>query len=211
MTLRAALAAFTVLLIAGCSATTGGAPSPTALSAIELKYRLLAKVGPIDYCDPDSYPLARPVTASYVAVRLSEIAKTDPQTYQAILAHYRIKPPPTEQEQARVYADYKQLSALQLTDSGGNYRFSYLVGTPGNKQPYLTNGSVDRSGVIKVDFQKPSFRICPICLAASTWIATPVGPIAVPDPRYRCVTRCGRRPSNVIEYSAGNPSGFETE
>src|SRR5207253_153592 len=101
--LKAVLATIGVLVVAACGASPGPQPSATPLSTIELKYRLLAQLGPLDYCDPDSYPLARDVTPAYVAARLTDIAARDPQTYQAILVHHHLTPPLNQQQEQQVY------------------------------------------------------------------------------------------------------------
>jgi hypothetical protein len=175
----AALAA----LIAGCAAFPGASGSPTpsgsALSQVELKYRLLAQVGPIDYCDPDSYPVGRPVTAAYVQQRLSSIQASDGQTYQEILTHYSLSGTLTASQQLMVYTDYKRLAALRLTDSGTRYAFDYYVGQGANKESVRTTGSIDQYGSISVDSRVPGMFPCPICLTANTLIDTPSGAVAV--------------------------------
>ena len=156
------------LLIAGCGAapaSTGATPTPSGspLSRVELKYRLLAQVGPIAYCDPDSYPLGRMVTAAYVAQRLASIQTTDGQTYQDLLTHYKL--------------------TGTLTAAGSRYAFDYSVGTGANKQPIRTKGSIDQYGSIKVDSRVAAFFSCPICLAAGTLIDTPNGAVPVAQVR----------------------------
>jgi hypothetical protein len=176
------------LLIAGCGAapaSTGATPTPSGspLSRVELKYRLLAQVGPIAYCDPDSYPLGRMVTAAYVAQRLASIQTTDGQTYQDLLTHYKLTGTLTAAQQQAVYDDYKKLSALRLTAAGSRYAFDYSVGTGANKQPIRTKGSIDQYGSIKVDSRVAAFFSCPICLAAGTLIDTPNGAVPVAQVR----------------------------
>jgi hypothetical protein len=172
------------VLIAGCGAApvgTGTTPTPSGspLSQVELKYRLLAQVGPIAYCDPDSYPLGRMVTAAYVAQRLASIQTTDGQTYQELLTHYKLTSTLTAAQQQTVYDDYKKLSALHLTAAGSRYVFDYSVGTGVNKQPIRTKGSIDQYGSITVDSRVAAFFTCPICLVASTQIDTPTGSVSV--------------------------------
>jgi hypothetical protein len=180
---RRIVLAAVALLIAGCGApaSTGSSPTPSGspLSQVELKYRLLAQVGPIAYCDPDSYPLGRLVTDTYVAQRLANIQATDGPTYQAILRHYSLTGTLTATQQQMVYDEYKKLSALRLTASGIRYAFDYSVGSTAAKQPVRTKGSIDRSGSITVDSRVAAFFTCPICLAAGSLIDTPNGRVPV--------------------------------
>lgn len=173
------LATLGMLFIAACAGSPTAHPSPTPLSTIELKYTLMAQLGPLEYCDPDFYPLAREVTPAYTTARLADIAARDPQTYQAILAHYHLSPPLTQQEEQQVYGDYKVLAAFQLTPDGNKYDFSYSVRTGPAKPSTLTKGTIDPTGSIVVQSRSSYRRSCPICLAASTTIDAPNGPVAV--------------------------------
>lgn len=179
MRLRALLPTLGLVFVAACGGSQGAQPSPTPLSTTELKYRLLAQLGPLEYCDPDSYPLARQVTPAYVTARLSDIAARDPQTYQAILAHYHLSPPLNQQQELQVYGDYKELAAFQLTRDGDKYDFAYPVRSGAGKGSTMTKGTIDLSGSIVVQSRSSYMQPCPICLAASTTIDTPNGPIVV--------------------------------
>ena len=182
--MRRIVFAAVALLIAGCGAipaSAGSTPTPSGspFSQVELKYRLLAQVGPIAYCDPDSYPLGRLVTDAYVTQRLASIQAADGQTYQEILTHYKLAGTLTAAQQLQVYDDYKKLSALRLTAAGSRYAFDYSVGPAPSKQPVRTKGSIDHYGSITVDSRVAAFFTCPICLAAGTLIDTPDGPVPV--------------------------------
>jgi hypothetical protein len=179
MRLRALLPTLGVLFIAACAGSPSAHTSPTPLSTIELKYKLVAQLGPLEYCDPDAYPLARQVTPAYVTARLSDIAVRDRQTYQAILAHYHFNPPLTQQQEQQVYGDYKVLAAFQLTPDGDKFDFAYPVRTGPAKASTLTKGTIDQAGSIMVQSKSSYMRPCPICLAASTTIDTPNGPVVV--------------------------------
>lgn len=146
---------------------------------VELKYRLMGQLGRLQYCDPDTYPLARPVTAAYVHGRISDIAAAEPQTYAAILGHYHLSPPLTGQQELQVYDDYKVLRAFQLTPDGDNFDFAYPIQVNGGWQATMTTGTIDRTGAISIQSRTPYVRGCPICLAASALIDTPDGPISV--------------------------------
>src|SRR5919108_2514040 len=170
------------LVVSGCAASGGGGPSPTPLSQVELKYRLMSQFGPLQYCDPDSYPIGRPVTPAYITGRLSQIAASDASTYQAILSHYRMTPPLTQSQEAQVYADYKQLAAIQLTLDGDNYHFAYLAQKGGGGwEATRIEGAISASGSVSVQSRTSTVRNCPICLAAWTLIETPSGPVTVTE------------------------------
>jgi hypothetical protein len=186
--MRRIIFAAVALLVAGCGlapASMGPSPTPSGapLSQIELKYRLLAQVGAIAYCDPDSYPLGRLVTDTYVAQRLASIQATDGPPYQAILRHYSLTGTLTAAQQQMVYDDYKKLSALRLTAAGTRYEFDYSVGATGTKPPVRTRGSIDQYGSITIDSRVAAFFMCPICLAAGSMIDTLNGPVPVSQVR----------------------------
>lgn len=180
--LTAQLPTIAVLLLAACGGSAAHS-SPPPLAAIELKYTMLAKLGPLEYCDPDAYPLARQLTPAYITARLSDIAKQDPQTYQAILAHYHLTPTLTQPQEVQVYGDYKELVAFQLVPDGDRYDFAFPARPRPGTESILIKGTIDKAGSIAVQSRSPYFRGCPICLAASTSIETPIGPVVVTNLR----------------------------
>lgn len=200
--LRSLLPTVGVLLIAACGGSSGGHISPTPLSTIELKYRLITQLGPLQYCDPDAYPVGRPLTPDYVTARLSDIATHDPQTYAAILGHYHLSPPLTQPQELQVYSDYKVLVAIELTADGDKYAFAYPVRGSGGGESTLTKGTVDQTGSIVVQSRSSSLRPCPICLAASSGVDTPNGLISVlrlrPGMAVWTADRLGHRQAAVV-------------
>ena len=56
-----AIALIVVAVAASCSASQPSTPVPSgrALTTAELKIRLIDQFGPLWYCDPDLYPVAR--------------------------------------------------------------------------------------------------------------------------------------------------------
>ena len=175
----ALLPAVLVLSVAGCGGSHGARTAGTPLPPVELKYRLIAQLGPLWYCDPDSYPVGRQVTPAYISTRLSEIAAVDPQIYQAILAHYHLTPPLTQQQEQQVYSDYKVLVAFQLVRDGDRYDFAYPVKKGSGWESTLVRGTIDKTGSIVIQSKTAYSRPCPICLAAWTTIDTPNGPILI--------------------------------
>jgi len=193
-----------LLLMAGCGSSQGQHPAPRTLGTVELKFRLLAQLGPLQYCDPDSYPVGRPVTPAYVSTRLAEIAAQDPQTYRDILGHFATSSPPTPPQELETYSAYKELAAIELTPDGDAYDFLFTAGPSSGHQATAIKGTIDRAGAIAVQSRSPYQRVCPICLAASTMIATPNGPIVVsalrPGMPVWTADRTGERlPATVLE------------
>jgi len=152
------------------------------LSLAELKFRLLDAFGPLLYCDPDFYPIARADEQSMALARFPEI-QADSVTYQAILIHEQLAAgPTTDVQKLTIYRDYKQLSALQLQpQADGSFAFNAQFGTE-RQNGIRVQGSVDPSGGIAVQSKQPApYLNCPICLAAGTRIATPQGDVPVQD------------------------------
>src|SRR5690242_10350507 len=94
MLVIAKLIAVTALL-AGCAGGPGGTfgptPAPTApaggpLSQAELRYRLIDAFGPLWYCDPDIYPVARADEQQLALQRFGEV-QADREAFTAILSH----------------------------------------------------------------------------------------------------------------------------
>jgi hypothetical protein len=82
-----------------------------------------------------------------------------------------------------VYRAWKLLRALILTQAGRDYSFSYRVLSKGGAASYLmVTGTVRVDGVVTVSSRTPTGAPpCPICLAATTLIATPRGDVRVTD------------------------------
>lgn len=177
-----ALAATACGGLAGASPT----PAPSPLTTAELKYRVMDAGGRIEFCDPDSYPIARADEADLARARIGDIQR-DTETYAAITGRVGA-------ETLAVYREWKSLNALTLSllSTGGpsspqRWSFTYRsIGTsrtptPAPKQNGIrVEGSVDTYG--KVDIAKRSDAgplNCPICLSRGTRIATPAGEVAV--------------------------------
>ena len=222
----------TALVMAGC----GGAgllatptPLPSPLSVVDLKFRVFGLVGRPWYCDPDFFPVARADEKDLARQRLPEMQQ-DAETYDAILRHNALPPAPatwTDGQLLAVYRDWKDLRALPLTPAGppgvygassGVYTVAYLV-RPGD----VTQGQservelrIDTAGKLDVLSRQPAGRPnCPICLADTTTIDTPAGPVRVTDLRVGdvvwTVDASGRRVEAPLEAVSrvDAPSGHE--
>src|SRR3989449_10163801 len=183
--MRFALAVLVVATVACGSA----APAPavgTPLNTTQLKFAVMDSVGKPVYCDPDFYPIARTGGEEANAVSTYPQIKSDAETYAAIVAHERLPAGDlTDAQKLVVYRAWKLLRAVTLTQAGAGYSFQYRVQSRGGSAAYeMVSGTVRIDGVVKVSSRTPSGPPnCPICLAASTMIATPNGPVRVTDVR----------------------------
>jgi hypothetical protein len=168
---------------ASASPHDGASAGPAALSDAELKVRLIDRFGPLWYCDPDYWPVARQDEAALAIERWPEISG-DAVTLNAISRHLGIavSPPPTDAQKLEIYREWKVLRAIALVPAGaGRQAFDYLArpatGTgPGTR----TKGTIDRLGSIAVESSAPAPEpMCPICLARGQPIDTPFGPAPV--------------------------------
>jgi hypothetical protein len=160
-------------------------PTPVATSIVDLKYLLIAQLGPPDWCDPDLYPVAQADDGKLALQHLAEM-KADAETYTAILRHLGIDPSAelTGAALQAVYRDWKVITkALVLQPAGdGAYAFDYiaLVGPAGQENDFRVAGTIDSAGTINLAVKEPSQKpMCPICLARGTRIDTPDGPVPV--------------------------------
>lgn len=184
--MRIGLAALAVLAIVACgSATPTPGPVGLPLSVPQLKFAVIDSVGPPVYCDPDVYPIARPGGEQQNAIARYPEIRADSALHAAILTHEHLPSGElTDAQKLVVYRAWKLLGALKLPPgSGGDYTFSYLVRSASGSASYLmVAGTVRSDGVVTVSTRTPSSAPnCPICLAATTLIATPNGDIRVTD------------------------------
>jgi Hint domain-containing protein len=187
---RAIVASLLVALIAGCAGAASGSPSPSAggspLTEAAAKEALLARFGPLVYCDPDYYPVARADEASAATEHLAEM-RADTAAWAAIAVHLGFDPSsiPSGDGLLAAYHEWKMLRGLALTTSGDGWGFDARFGGTGpdaSASPSVTHvvGTIAADGMIHIDSQEPSGPPpCPICLARGTKIATPEGEVAV--------------------------------
>ena len=119
---HAAIGIVLVALVAGCAGAASESPSrsPGGLrSEAAAKEALLAHFGPLVYCDPDFYPVARVDEASAAAEHLAEM-RADTTTWAAIAAHQGLNPSaaPSGEALLAVYREWKMLRALALVPAG---------------------------------------------------------------------------------------------
>jgi hypothetical protein len=171
-----------LLAATACGSAGQGPAAGTPLTVPAMKFAVMDALGKPQYCDPDFWPLAHSEMPG--ALQAYPTIKSDTETYQAILAHEHLPSGDlTDDQKLAVYRAWKLLRALQLTKNGTDYSFDYRVlkGTTGYE---MVAGTVRDDGVVTVtsrtDTTHPN---CPICLAASTLIATPTGSVRVTDVR----------------------------
>jgi hypothetical protein len=176
------VALLAAMLLAACGAATSTSLG-TPMNVHQLKFRVMDAVGTPVYCDPDFYPIAR--DGGEQANALTEYPKIQAQTdlYGAIVAHEHLPSGDlTEAQKLTVYRTYKLLNALVLTQNGNDYAFEFRAQPKTGSTIQMVKGSVRVDGVVTVTSRTDSGRPpCPICLAASTLIATPSGAVRVVD------------------------------
>jgi hypothetical protein len=184
-----------VVLLGACGG--GGLPSPTPgpsptpspigepLTIAQLKVALIDRFGPLWYCDPDFYPVARDDEQQLALKRFGEV-QADAEAFAAILAQLELNDGGdgfTDEQKIIIYRAWKVLRAIALDPIGnGRYRFDYLAqpAVVGAAEGTRTAGTIDEAGTIEVEQQAPAGEpMCPICLARRTRINTPAGEIAV--------------------------------
>lgn len=175
---RLAIALF-VLVAAACgSVPPAPAPVGTPLTVPQLKFAVMDAVGKPVYCDRDFYPVARGDEQAK-AVEMYPQIQADTETYAAILAHEGLPSGNlSDPQKLAVYRAWKLLGAVVFTQAGNDFSFQYRVQSSATYQ--MVGGTVHGDGKVNVTSRQATGPpACPICLAASTLIATPDGPLPV--------------------------------
>src|SRR6266566_1951688 len=118
----------------------------------------------------------------------------------------------TADDDRRIVQQVQVLQALPLQADGQLFRFDYIAGRPSTEHVV---GTIDDHGVISLEShdptQFPGRGGCPICLAATTRIGTPDGPILVSDLRAGMLVwtvDAGRRVAAPIAIVRYTPAPF---
>ena len=157
-------------------------PSST-LSPTELKYKVLDQFPDFFFCDPDFYPVAHEDEMVLAQEQFSEL-QANQEEFQAILNHNGLSGVTTftDEQKLLIYREHKKLNAIYFQLVGDKYQFQIQTGSEGQQGSVIT-GTIDGSGLIKIEKQEQGFPTCPICLAAGTLISTPHGAVAVENLR----------------------------
>jgi hypothetical protein len=164
-------------ILLGCQG--GTTTPPVVYSQYELEYKLISNFGEAFYCDPDLYPVARLGQEEQNALEQFSTIRNNQEEFSAILKQLGLqeKADYTTDEKVLIYREHKKLiQAVQMTVSRDTYNFTLRVG---EGQGERIEGTITKSGQIKVTKREISFNTCPICLSAGTLIVTPDGPVPV--------------------------------
>ena len=220
---RHASRATLVLLVAGVLAACSGgssagpsSPPASPLTEAAAKIALMSRFGPLVYCDPDFYPIAREDESEAAKGHVKDM-QADNVVWAAIAAQFGFDPAstPTGDGLLTVYRAWKMMRALTLTRSSDGWSFDAPFGGVGpdssaSEKVTRVAGTIATDGTITVTAQEPgSSPPCPICLARGTKIATPVGEIAVEalrsgDPVWT-LDASGRRVASTIVQVGSTP------
>ena len=156
------------------------------ITAPEVRYRLFGYFGHIWFCDPDSYPVGRPMSEKGDALKAFEEIQKDSPTLQAIADHLGLQATNefSDAQKLLIYREYKRLrGALRLEPMDAKYKFELAFrdksGQGKSAQGFRVQGVIDPHDGINILKKEPVFLTCPICLARGTQIDTPLGPTAV--------------------------------
>jgi len=170
-----------VLALTACGSVKYGGVSQT-LTTPDMKYRLIDTIGPPLFCGP---PVVRMPSDDEASQEVAALRSQDPTSFDAIVHHEKLDAAHlTADDDRRIVQQVQVLQALPLQADGQLLRFDYIAGRPSREHVV---GTIDDHGVISLEShdptQFPGRGGCPICLAATTRIATPDGPILVSDLR----------------------------
>jgi hypothetical protein len=182
--MRFALALLAALGVLACGSAGGGSTAGSPQSIDQLKFAVMDAAGKPAYCDPDFYPVARDGAEQASAVARYPSIQADTEVYAAILGHEHLPNGQlSDAQKLVVYRAWKLLRAMTLTQNGNQFSFSYrAIKTGGGYQ--MVDGTVRVDGVVSITSSTSTTAPnCPICLAATTLIATPDGGVLVTDVR----------------------------
>jgi Hint domain-containing protein len=178
-----------LVILVGCSggATPPPSPSPSTarISEAAAKLELLDRFGPLIYCDPDEYPVAREDPNAAALAHVAEMQGDPVWPMLAARLGFSATVAPSGDTLLAAYRTWKMVRALGLTSSSGGWAFEATFGGTGadaGQADKLTHvaGTIDVNGGVQITTKEAGgYPPCPICLARGTAIATPVGDVAV--------------------------------
>jgi hypothetical protein len=166
-------------------------PSPAVkievISFPDLRYRLMERFGPVFFCDPDAYPVAR--SDREQAIRSFPDIVKDTPAFRGMAKHLGLDKVAkfSDDQKVLLYREYKRLRAIKIETQGDNVRFEVRVAKDSAKPARINGvkitGLADSHGAITISDRVPEILTCPVCLAVGTRIDTPSGQIAVEELR----------------------------
>ena len=157
----------TALLLSLCACGSVGRaapaanPSPTPLSAADLQYRLIDKVGTPTHCNPQG-PILGTQDRTGASQMVTALRTQNPAEFDAIVHHEHLNPASlSPADDQRVLAQASLLAAVPLTPQGpAAYGFSYeLAGPPAME----VTGTISSTGTISVASRSPGPQhLCPL-------------------------------------------------
>ena len=199
------------ILLSGCAGASSPPPSPSPaapLTEAAAKLVLFDRFGPLVYCDPDEFPVARVDPATAAKEHLVEMQADPVWPLLAARLGFSTTVPPVGDQLVAVYGVWKMVRALALTPVADGWSFDAIfTGTgPDAAAPGRITRVVGRIGtdgtVRDVTQEASGHPPCPICLARGTTIATPGGPIPVetlrPGDPVWTLDGQGRRVAGVV-------------
>ena len=193
------------LALTACgSVKYGGVSQP--LTTPDLKYRLIDTIGAPLFCGP---PVVRMPSDDEASQEVAALRSQDATSFDAIVHHEKLDAAHlTADDDRRIVQQVQVLQALPLQADGQVFRFDYIAGRP---SPEHVVGTIDDHGVISLESHDPTpfpgRGGCPICLAATTRIGTPDGPILVSDLRAGMLVwtvdagKRGAAPIAIVRYT----------
>jgi len=136
-------------------------PSPSPLSAADLQYRLIDRVGAPVYCDMTQGPALRTEDPADAARMVAALRAQDPAAFDAIVRHEHLDASSlSPADDLRVLGQASMLAAVTLTPQGTGYHFAYEVARP---RPAEVMGTIGPDGAVTVASRDTSAppRLCP--------------------------------------------------
>jgi hypothetical protein len=210
-TSRAVVRVALATLLVGCAGAGSPPPSPSpaaSLTEAAAKLVLFDRFGPLIYCDPDEFPVARDDPATAAKAHMAEMQADPVWPLLAARLGFSATVPPGGDQLLAVYGAWKMVRALVLTPVADGWSFDAIfagTGPDAVEAGRITRvaGRIGADGAIRDATQEASGHPpCPICLARGTTISTPDGPIPVemlrPGDPVWTLDRLGRRVAGVI-------------